>query len=200
MNHANPDTIKNIHRAGLKEFLEKGFDKSSLRNIVKEAGVTTGAFYGYYKSKEDLYEFMAGEAATKLKEIFGRKIAYDAQGTPDDKLQAFKINEINRMAELTKYAYDNKDSLKLLVSSSIGTKYEDLFHELTEMYIVIIEEFMDALDTHPVSRDFEHILISGMIKSFCELIEHDVTRCEAGYAMKLLGDFYIAGWMKTLNQ
>ena len=30
---------------------EKGFQTASLRAIVKAAGVTTGALYGYYSSK-----------------------------------------------------------------------------------------------------------------------------------------------------
>lgn len=37
-------TLENILNAGKEEFLEKGFLSSSLRNIVKKANVTTGAF------------------------------------------------------------------------------------------------------------------------------------------------------------
>lgn len=48
-------TLENIHKAAKEEFLEKGFKGASLRNIVKTAGMTTGAFYGYYGSKEELF-------------------------------------------------------------------------------------------------------------------------------------------------
>lgn len=48
-------TLDLIHSAAMQEFLEKGFKSASLRNIVKTAGVTTGAFYGYYRSKEELF-------------------------------------------------------------------------------------------------------------------------------------------------
>ena len=54
-------TREKILEAGKKEFLEKGFRDASLRTIVKEAGVTTGAFYGYYKSKEDLFDALVAE-------------------------------------------------------------------------------------------------------------------------------------------
>jgi len=37
--------------------LEKDFNSASLRNIVKTAGVTTGAFYGYFSGKEALLIF-----------------------------------------------------------------------------------------------------------------------------------------------
>ena len=43
-NHVNESIINE----DVKEFLEKGFQGASLRQIVKKAGLTTGAFYGYY--------------------------------------------------------------------------------------------------------------------------------------------------------
>lgn len=54
-------TLEHIHIAAKKEFLEKGFRSASLRNIVKSAGVTTGAFYGYYSSKEELFAALVDE-------------------------------------------------------------------------------------------------------------------------------------------
>ena len=48
-------TLDAILSAAKREFSEKGFQSASLRKIVKDAGVTTGAFYGYYKSKEELF-------------------------------------------------------------------------------------------------------------------------------------------------
>ena len=56
MNKKEQTTLNRIFSAALQEFLEKGYQSASLRNIVKMAGVTTGAFYGYYKSKEELFE------------------------------------------------------------------------------------------------------------------------------------------------
>ena len=45
-----------------EEFLEKGFRGASLRQIVKHAGVTTGAFYGYFSSKEALFASIVDSA------------------------------------------------------------------------------------------------------------------------------------------
>ena len=38
-----------------KEFLEKGFEKASLKGICQGADVTTGALYKRYKGKEELF-------------------------------------------------------------------------------------------------------------------------------------------------
>ena len=48
-------TLERIHSAAKAEFMEKGYRSSSLRSIVKAAGVTTGAFYGYYAGKQELF-------------------------------------------------------------------------------------------------------------------------------------------------
>ena len=61
MEQTQVTTLERIHQAARKEFLDKGFQKASLRQIVQEAGVTTGAFYGYYHSKEQLMEGLVGE-------------------------------------------------------------------------------------------------------------------------------------------
>ena len=64
------NTLDNIHKAAKKEFLDKGFQMASLRNIVKNAGVTTGAFYGYYKSKEELFDALVGKQYEHIMKMY----------------------------------------------------------------------------------------------------------------------------------
>lgn len=54
-------TQNKILEIGKKEFLAKGFRGASLRGIVKEAGFTQGAFYGYYPDKTALFEALVSE-------------------------------------------------------------------------------------------------------------------------------------------
>ena len=55
MEEKSTATLERIQQAAMEEFTEKGFQGASLRQIVKQAGVTTGAFYGYFSSKEALF-------------------------------------------------------------------------------------------------------------------------------------------------
>lgn len=61
MNEMEQTALNRFFSAVLQEYLEKGYPSASLRNIVKTAGVTTDAFYSYYKSKEELFESLAGK-------------------------------------------------------------------------------------------------------------------------------------------
>lgn len=40
----------------LKQFIENGYEKTSIRSILKEAGGEIGMFYHYFKSKNEIYE------------------------------------------------------------------------------------------------------------------------------------------------
>ena len=52
-------TEKKLLSCGKREFLEKGYAKANLRSICEASGVTTGAFYFSFASKEALLRAMA---------------------------------------------------------------------------------------------------------------------------------------------
>lgn len=51
------ETERNILSAALDLMRERGFEKVSIRDICKAAGITTGAFYHHFPSKEALLEY-----------------------------------------------------------------------------------------------------------------------------------------------
>ncbi|ALS74789.1 hypothetical protein AUC31_05935 [Planococcus rifietoensis] len=49
------ETKKRILRTALDLFSEKGFDRVSVDEIVRESGTSKGAFYGHFTSKYDIF-------------------------------------------------------------------------------------------------------------------------------------------------
>ena len=84
MNEVEQTTLHLILSAAMQEFLEKGFKSASLRNIVKTAGVTTGALYGYYDSKEDLFEALVGKHYNFLLDCFRKAQKEFAEIPPEE--------------------------------------------------------------------------------------------------------------------
>lgn len=183
MNHADPATIKNINEAALKEFITHGYKNASLRSIAREAGVTTGAFYGYYKSKAEVFDGIVGEHASFLKELFSVREGED-----------YSDFGKSRFTKLFVYTFDNIDGVRLLVAGSEGTVYDEFFHELTELVAAGLRPFCGGLE-----EEFVHSLISGLFESYCELVVHDAGRCKAGNTMSKLWAFYEAGWSSLLK-
>ena len=100
-----PTTVKNeelvrtrreqIIRAAIKLFAEKGFHKTTLRELADEAGISHGNIYDYVGSKEDifflLHEFMADLADAGLLK------SMEEVDNPLEKLRRMVRSEFNLM-------------------------------------------------------------------------------------------------------
>ena len=64
------DTQKNILDTARKHFLKDGLTGASLRNIVKDAGLTTGAFYKYYPTEEALFDALTDPYMEHIYQIY----------------------------------------------------------------------------------------------------------------------------------
>ena len=114
-------TLERIHRAAKAEFLEKGYKDASLRNIVKSVGMTTGAFYGYYKSKEELFEAIVSE---HYEYILNRFIKAQQEFAELPAVQQPEVmSDISGlcMDDILHYAYEDLQECKLLLCCSEGT-------------------------------------------------------------------------------
>ncbi len=56
MKNEKEKTAEKIKNAAVDEFLKNGYSKASLRKICQSAGVTTGAMYFSFESKEALFK------------------------------------------------------------------------------------------------------------------------------------------------
>ena len=63
------ETRKKIIQAAKKLIAQKGFEDTSIDDIVKDAGVSTGSFYTYFKKKEDVVEELNRTDFYRLAEI-----------------------------------------------------------------------------------------------------------------------------------
>ena len=60
-----------IVEAALRLFAENGYHKTSISQIAKEAGVSKGLTYNYFKSKEELLLFIIDEATNEMLSVSG---------------------------------------------------------------------------------------------------------------------------------
>lgn len=74
-------TKNRIIEVGNRLFFEKGFDGTGVREIMKEVGADVGAFYYYYKSKDELFEDVLNNFFAPY-EVDFEKIASEAEHRP----------------------------------------------------------------------------------------------------------------------
>ena len=196
MEHTTQDKIVTEAK---KEFMEKGYQLASLREIVRKAGVTTGAFYGYYKNKEQLFDALVKEEYETMIRMYRETLENFFNYSPEEQFTNMQSITHQCMLEMKEYMYDHYDSVKLILCCSQGTRYQDFVHDLAEMDVEATHDFTKTMDqVHVQAKNvnpvLEHILTSGMFTGFFELIVHDVSREDADAYIEQLLTFYTAGW------
>ena len=196
-------TLENIQKAALAEFLEKGFLGASLRQIVKNAGVTTGAFYGYFSSKEALFASIVEPHAAAL---MGRFM--EAQTTfaelPEAEQAAHMGEESGAYVRwMVDYICEHREPVKLLLCRAEGTSYEHFVHNMVEVEYTL--RYMDVLrrlgrDVPELSQSLCHIIASSMFSGLFEIAVHDMPREQALRDVEQFRSFYAGGWLKLMGE
>lgn len=198
-------TLENIQKAALAEFSEKGFLGASLRQIVKNAGVTTGAFYGYFSSKEALFASIVEPHAAAL---MGRFM--EAQTTFADLPEAEQAAHMGEESGayvrwMVDYICDHREPVKLLLCRSEGTSYEHFVHNMVEVEVEYTLRYMEVLrrlgrDVPELSQSLCHIIASGMFSGLFEIAVHDMPREQALRDVEQFRSFYTGGWLKLMGE
>jgi len=55
--------------AAREVFRELGFETATVRDIIRRTGLSVGAFYNYYRSKEEVYAALADDGARRFRPI-----------------------------------------------------------------------------------------------------------------------------------
>ena len=197
-------TLERIHVAAKAEFLAKGFKSASLRNIVKTLGMTTGAFYGYYKSKEELFDALVGEQYNTFIGKYKETQEAFTQLSPEKQKESMGVESGECMDWMMAYAYDHLDAFKLILCCSEGTKYENMVHEMVEIEIEATHAFGKILEglgmpAYKIDPQLEHMLVSGFLTAAFETIIHDMPRDKAMEYIRKLRAFHTAGWKEIMG-
>ena len=198
-------TLEKIQQIAIAEFLDKGFRGASLRQIVRNAGVTTGAFYGYFSCKEALFASIVEPHAKALMNRFvDAQLSFSALPS-SEKPQHVGVESGEYIDWMVDYVYEHKDPVKILFSCAEGTSYDNFIHNMVEIEEEATLSYLDILrqmgkDIPTLDKSLCHIIASTMFDSIFEIVIHDIPYDEAKRNIKLLRDFYSAGWQRLMGQ
>ena len=198
-------TLEKIQQAALAEFLHKGFLGASLRQIVKNAGVTTGAFYGYFSSKEALFNAIVEPHAAALMGRFMEAQTTFAELPEKEQPEHMGLESGRCVDWMVDYICAHREPVKLLLCCAEGTSYEHFVHNMVEVEVEYTQRYMEVLrrlgrDIPVLDKSLCHIIASGMFNGIFEIVVHDMPRDQAMRDVDQLRAFYTAGWSKLMGE
>ena len=197
-------TLESIQQAAMQEFLDKGFQGASLRQIVKNAGVTTGAFYGYFSSKEALFNALVEPHAAAIMGKFMEAQTSFAELPEEQQPDHMGEESSSCVHWMVDYICRHREPVKLLLTRAEGTGYEQFIHNMVEVEVESTLRYMEVLrhlgrDVPELSRSLCHIIASGMFSGLFEIVVHDMPREQAQRDVEQFRQFYTGGWLKLMG-
>jgi AcrR family transcriptional regulator len=122
--------IKQINYSARKVFSEKGYHATSVEDIIKEAGVSRGTFYKYYKSKREIFGQLLDSLTGAL--VMNIKRVDVSPGAPPIVDQMVAIVE-----RILTTLINNLDLTKILLREAVGID-PDFDAKLNEFYDSIL--------------------------------------------------------------
>ena len=198
------ETQRNILETAKRHFLSDGLTGASLRNIVKDAGLTTGAFYKYYPTKEALFDALTVPYLEHIYEIYDQVVSEFEKLSADDQTKNMASISDEGMEQMLYYVYDHYDNFKLLLKCGDSGKYEDFIHGMVDREIKSSHRYLEKMKEEgvevPVVDDsLMHMIYTGFFSSIFQIIEHDIDRITAKENIKQLKQFNIGGFERLWN-
>lgn len=190
---------KLLIEAAKKEFLEKGYNKASLRNICAKAGMTTGALYFFFNNKEDLYSSIVNPPIEELKKMVIEHYREDREFMGNiNSLDLGNIDHSDLSEMLVKHIYKNYDSFLLLLA---GSK-EDALDNVIDEFVELIEKSTVLMlkDSKYYTYDpfMTHWMAHTTVDSVAHVIKHVKDENIAQKRIQSIMNYLVIGWIKLV--
>ncbi|HGL2982670.1 TPA: TetR/AcrR family transcriptional regulator [Streptococcus pneumoniae] len=194
-------THKSILESGENNFLNDGYERSNLRKICKDAGVTTGAFYRHFEDKEALFIALVEPLATEVLNLYSKFENESFRSIDEEHIRDLAEINIKGSIESALYIFRKKDIFELLVYKAYGTRYDNFIEKLVEMEDLNRNKILKMVLKNDykyinIPKKSMHLLNHAYINALCEIIIHSDNIDEVKKNTEIVAEFFREGWKK----
>ena len=182
------ETKEKLLASAEHEFMEKGYQGASLRNICKNAGVTTGALYFFFKDKDDIFVSLVAPVLGSIRTMMEAHMQRE--------LQEVKGELQEGQDDFSDDVYASR--VQLLLTKSQGSSLAgciDEFVAFTEKNYRMLADAQAKVCGVSAPDDYTiHWMAHMQIDAFVHLLTHEP---DEEKAVAHLGDilkYLLAGW------
>ena len=174
------------------EFLEKGFQGASIREIAKKAETSPRAIYTRFADKEDLFSAIVRPSAQDFLQIVENAYTDNVLGKHP---QQYDITIVKGFVDLMDYIYDYFDEFKLLTTCLVGTEYDDFINGIVDMDMKHESnwEIRKKETLSGFNLVLQRMLSKNFYTSLFEPVINDLSREEARLYIEKFYKFYMRG-------
>ncbi|HHY21751.1 MAG TPA: TetR/AcrR family transcriptional regulator [Bacilli bacterium] len=175
--HKIPTMVKNEKKIRLRReqilnasrdpFKEKGYERTTTREIAENAGISLGAIYEYVGSKEDILYLFFEALYDQLNDMLEERVKNNLSGI--ERLKAF-VNEyfhvIDQISDQTTIMYRESRSLPKHYFDYVLAKEKEFVQYVKEIIMKAFEEEGIEVDDETVFLLTHNLIVEGHMWAF----------------------------------
>lgn len=188
-----------ILAAALAAFSEKGYDKTSVDDIVRASGLSKGTLYWHFKNKEAIFTALVQQVFDQISMVFHQSLGDTQDLSPPDRLKQVFIAFMPMMNEADSWMRLYTDFFsQAWQMESVRTALYDAYMQYVDEVQPIIQQGIDAgyfreLDSRTVAQTFVGALDGYWFQQMLGAGNAEET-------IKLYSDLMIRGLLKDHDQ
>jgi len=176
------NTKDNIIKLTIKLMDEVGYSKISLRGLAKQLGLTTGAFYKHFSTKNDLWLAVTKQLSKNIADKSTKGL--DPKASPETKILYLAnsfLKEFERKPNLMNFLLFNPTSKDNIDDSTTEFSYLNFINDL-------IDELITA---NNLQKDKQTLFLQlwSFIQGYGLLINNGSTKYDQQFVENTLNDF-----------
>jgi len=157
--------------AAKRVFSESGFSKATMDDIAKEAELSPGTLYLYFKNKDELFSSLSIRILQYLNLRLEHVVNNEKEQNPEQKVEALKeamydVYEFDPLILINMFHLQSSDTLKNL-SPQLLTNLKELSRKSLNLMTKIFEDGVKKgafIDKHPMAfADIVWAIFSGVV-------------------------------------
>ena len=186
-----------------QEFLRCGFEKASMRVIAGKSGLTGGALYKHFDSKEEMFNALVEPAYRQLLGLFDRHtdtVMNDMTENPKE----MREDSLRGTRAVLALIYENFDVFQLMFNCSAGTRFEYIRETIVDMEAASTKRFIEMAEKNGLApaklSDREiHIFATMSLTPLFEVITHGYSYEEAVRIAERMARAQNYAWEKMIE-
>lgn len=196
------DIRTDILRAAEKMFQEKGFLKTSMRDIAEGSRVGLSNIYNYFKGKDEIFRQVVSPVTRAFEAMLHEHHGRQGADILEMQSEAYFRHVVEEYIDLI---HRHRPLLVLLLFRSQGSSLEKFKEEFIDRSTLLVKGyFCDMKQKHPrldinITDFFIHLHTVWMFTMLEELIMHKVRQEELEKIITEYMTFEITGWRELMK-
>ncbi len=198
------DVQRRIDEAALLVFSRGGFASATMAEIARQAGLSVGNIYRYYRSKDALfYAVLPPEFVERFRDLVGMKMK-TADGIDLGVVKRHGPMGL-RDESMKSFIFENRLQIVILLGRAAGTRYEGFRGELVDYTAKRAVEYLGTMhdgrptDLDPVKRRLLGIVYDNLYRAVVGILAAFDESDAIAEAYDALFDYHYQGIAKFLG-